>query len=79
MGQFDRLAKIRHAAALGASLKNAAGALDRRGQILAIGDCQPARLFAVDILSRFGRRDRCRRMPAITGGDQHGIDISPRE
>mgnify|MGYP000891881911 CR=1 FL=1 len=42
---------------------------------MASGDGDAARLFAVDILASLRRLDGGRRMPAVAGRDQHGVDI----
>lgn len=75
LGQLDGGLKIRHAAALGAGLENAFGALDGFGEPLAAVDGDAARFFAVNVFARFGGEDRRIGVPAIPGGDEDGVDI----
>ncbi len=77
VGKLHGLLEVRHAAALGAGLEDAAEMAHRVGQVLAIGDGQPAGFLAVHILARLGREHRGRRVPAVAGGDQDGVDIGP--
>ena len=75
MGQLDGLLKVRHAAALRAGLKHAAGSLDRVGQLLAERDRQPAWLLAVDVFAGLRGGHRGGGVPAVAGGDDHGVDV----
>ncbi len=79
LGQVDRLLEIGDAAALRAGLEDAPGGLDGVGQLLTIGDRQAAGLLAVDVLAGLRGQDRCRRVPAVAGGDQHRVDVLARE
>ena len=67
--------EVGHAAPLRAGLIDAAVAPHGVGQGLALGDGHRAGLFAVDVLARLGRVDRGHRVPAVAGGDQHGVDV----
>ena len=73
--QFHGLLEIGDAAALGAGLEDPLRAVDGVGQLLAGGDGDAARLLAIDVLAGFGGQDRGRRVPAVAGGDQHGVDV----
>ena len=75
VGQLHGLLEIRNTSPLRTRLENAAGPLHRVVEPLTKIDGQAARLFAVDILAGLGGHHRGRRVPAISRGDQHGIDI----
>ena len=79
LGEPNGGLEVGHAPPLRAGLKDAAGLLHHVVQGLAERDGQAARLLAVDVFAGLGREDRRRRMPAVAGGDQHGVDIAPRE
>ena len=69
--------EVGDAAPLRAGLEDAAVAPDRVVQGLAQPDRQAAGLLAVDVLAGLGRQDRGRGVPAVAGGDQHGVDVRP--
>ena len=71
--------EVGHAPALGAGLEDPAGLADRVVELLAEVDGQAAGLLAVDVLAGLGRQHRRRRVPAVAGGDQHGVDVGPVE
>lgn len=73
--EFDGLLKIRDTAALCAGLEHAFLAVHGGGKFLASGDGDATRFLAVNIFACLSRQDGCRRVPAISGRDQHGIDI----
>ena len=73
--QIDRILKVFLTAALCSRLKNASVALGRLGQGLNLAYRHPAGFFTVDIFARFQGQDRRQRMPMLSGGDQHRIDV----
>src|SRR5262245_58395438 len=75
MGQLHGLLKIGNAATLRASLEDAFFLLYRFGQLLAGGNGDTARLFAVHVFAGFRRQNRGRRVPAVAGSNNYGIDI----
>src|SRR5262249_52459790 len=71
--------EVRHAAPLRASLEHPLRLADRVVEVLAPGDGETAGLFAVDVLARPRRQDRRRGVPAVAGGDEHGVNVAPRQ
>ena len=71
--------EVRHAPPLRAGLEDAAGLADRVVEGLAKSDRQPAGLLAVNVLAGLRREDRGRGVPAVAGGNQHGVNVRPRE
>ena len=74
-GQVDGELEVADAPPLGAGLEDAAVAVHRVGQGLAVADGDAAGLLAVDILARLRSQDRCQSMPVIARGDQHGVNV----
>ena len=75
LGELHSLLEVRHAAALRSCLKNSARGFHGVGQLLAQFDRQTARLFAVNVFTSLSRQHRSGGMPAISGGNQDGVDI----
>ena len=77
--QFRGDAEIIDIATLGAGLENPSEAIHRIGQFLALADGHAAGFLAVDVLARLGGEDDAQRVPAIAGGNEHGVDIVAAE
>ena len=77
--QFRGDAEIIDIATLGAGLENPSVAIHRIGQFLALADGHAAGFLAVDVLARLGGEDDAQRVPAIAGGNEHGVDIVAAE
>ena len=75
MRKVDSLLEIGHAAALCTRLKDALGAVDGVGQLLTVFNGEPAGLLAVHVLAGFCGQDGSGGVPAISSGDQHGINV----
>ncbi|OPZ03119.1 MAG: hypothetical protein BWZ10_03321 [candidate division BRC1 bacterium ADurb.BinA364] len=75
MGQIDGETEIADAAPLRSRLEDAAVAPNRIVQVHAVAHRDAARFFAIDVFARLGRQNRSQRMPAVSGGDQQGVDI----
>ena len=75
VGKVHRIDEVRHAAPLRARLEHPAGFGKRGGEALADVDRDPARLFAVDVLARFGSEHRGGAVPAVAGGDENRVDL----
>ena len=56
-------------------LKDPARLANGCGEPLDVFDRETARLFAVDVFARLGGEDRRRGVPAITRGNNHGINV----
>jgi hypothetical protein len=69
--------EVGHTAALRAGLEDPFRLANRLVQGLAPGDGEAAGLLAVDVLARSRRQDRGRGVPAVAGGDEHGVDVAP--
>jgi hypothetical protein len=78
-GQVDGVHEVGQAAALGACLEDAAGAAEGVAQGQALHDVLGAGLFAVDILAGAGGGARGGGVPVGAGGDEHGVDVVPRQ
>ena len=63
------------AALLRADLHHLAGLLDGGDELLAFVDGQRQRLFAIDVLAGFERRQGDGRVPVVGRADRHGFDI----
>ena len=66
-------------ALLRAPLEDDAVFLHRFTQCQAFGQRDAERLLAVHVLPAARRLDANQRMPAFPGGDDHGIDVRPRQ
>jgi hypothetical protein len=75
MGQVCRQLKILNAAALRAGLIHSAISGDTVGKHPTLFDGHTAWFLTVDIFTRFGGQDRSKRMPAIAGRDENGVDV----
>ena len=62
-------------ATLRAGLEDAFVAIDRVGEFLALADRHAAGLLAINVLARLGGEDAEQRVPAISGGNEHGVDV----
>ena len=78
-GELHGVLHERHAAPLRARLEDAARAMHRLGDLLAVADRQAARLLAIDVLARLGRQDRGGGVPPVARGDQDGVDVAAGE
>lgn len=75
-GQLHGELEVLHIAPLHAGLKHTAAGADMTLQVDAFHDGHGAWLLAVDILSGFRGQHRSQRVPAVPGGDEHGIDVA---
>ena len=76
-GHFDGKHVIRLAQPLGAGLINPAIAPCGLHDHLPLRHCQTGRLLTIDILARPHCQGRSQCVPAVAGGNQHGIHIHP--
>ena len=79
LGHLDRQHEVADAATLGTRLIDPAVQVDHVGQGPALLDRHRAGLLAVDVLARPSGHDRSHRVPAVAGGDQHGVDVVAAE
>ena len=79
VGQMDRILEVLNAPPLCSRLKDAVITVNAVGEGLNLADRHSARLFAIDILARRGRQERRQRMPVVAGGNQHRVDVGPRQ
>ena len=77
--QVGREEEIADTAALCAGLIDTVVPAERIGQGTTFRDGHGTRLFTVHVLACLGSRDGRHRVPAITGGDQHRIDVGTCE
>ena len=79
LSQLDGVDEVRDVAPLRPRLKHAAGATNRVGQALRLGDRHRARLLRIHVLAGLGGQHGGRRVPTVAGGDQHCVDVVSRQ
>ena len=73
--QFPSDYKVGFTRPLSTSLKYPPVSLGRRHQRLALRNGQRTGLFTIHVLASLHRQNRRRSMPAVAGGDEHGINF----
>ena len=77
--EFDGLAEIRDVSALGAGLEDAAVAADGFIELAALGHGDGAGFLGVNVLAGLRREHAADGVPAVSGGDEHGVDVRTGE
>jgi hypothetical protein len=74
-GEFDGEAEIIDIAALGAGLIDTRVEQDGLVEFLAFLQGHGTGFFRIDVLAGLGGEDRAECVPAVAGGDEHGVDV----